>query len=229
MSINTSLYFEYSSGMTISLRQSVCSSFWEVYSDNSSSVLIFPTTFGSHYSFWQNFCVASALTLVHISLFRRPSTSCLSNCCCFVEVLVKRMKNGRLEIASRMPFAGRHSRVTRLGSGSKCSRLFALVVTTTGVTKRGSGNFWLATRTEFECFIAELWSSFTSKWVFKSACCVFSFVKNAWADTLCCITMASGVDFRTVTFRLSGRMASMWSSQWWLCLAAHRWPSFPLL
>lgn len=99
--------------------------------------------------------------------------------------------------------------VTRLGSGSKYRRPFALVVTMICVAENGSKEFCLETRIVFECFIVDLSSSFVSKWLFILAFCVFYLVKVALVDTLCCFTVATGVHFRTVIFCSLDRMARM--------------------
>lgn len=124
LSIYSSQCCDYSSRMTIDLCQSVFFWFWDVEGDNSYSVFMVNTTIGSSCSSCDDFCGASVLTIVDISSFSRPGILCLLKCCCFVEVLVSRMKNGRLGIASKMLFPGRHPFVTRLRSGSKYCRPF---------------------------------------------------------------------------------------------------------
>lgn len=64
-------------------------------------------------------------------------------------------KTGWLGKASSMRFAGRHPRVTRLGSVTNCRGLFDIVVIMTFVVERGSGNLCRATQTVFEYFIAD--------------------------------------------------------------------------
>lgn len=117
MSVNCSLYFKYSSWMTIDLRQSDLPSTWEDVGHNSSSVLTIPMMLGPDCSSWDVFHGYSALATVYISSFRCQNILSFSKRCCFVVLLVIRIKNRRLEKAWTTLFAGNYSWVTVLGSG----------------------------------------------------------------------------------------------------------------
>lgn len=95
MSINLSLYFEYTLGMTIDLLHSVSSIFWDVGGGDSVSALSVRKTLGSDCSSWNNNCGALEPTVVEISSFSCPSTLCLLKGCCFVVVLLTSIKNWR--------------------------------------------------------------------------------------------------------------------------------------
>lgn len=193
--------------MMIELRQSVCSSFWKADGGVSVPVLMVPATLWGDCSSWKGHCGASVLIIIGTSSIKCPSTLCFSKRCCFVVVLVTSIKNGWLGRASIMPFAVRYPWLMRSESWSKCRRPFDLAVAKIFATERGPRIYCLLPQTVCECFIVELWSSFPSKWVFTFAFCVLCFSKTALAQTSCCYTMATGIDFHTVTFCTSGKMA----------------------
>lgn len=136
LSINPCLCCNHFSRMTIDSHRSVRLLFWQGKTDDFSSVLKVPMAIGSGCSSWEDLWTAFLLTIVNISSFRPFRILCTSKRLCFVEVLVTRIKINKVRIASKTPFAGRRSWLTKSGPVSNCKRLFSLVISTTYVTER---------------------------------------------------------------------------------------------
>lgn len=133
MSIISSFYFDYSSGMTTDLHQYVCSLFEEVDGDDSASVLMVTTTLESVYSSLDDLYGPFVLIIVGIGSSQRPSTLRIWKLCNFAEVLLTRIKYVWLGIARTISFAGMYPFGTRLESGSKRGRTLNLLVNQTEV------------------------------------------------------------------------------------------------
>lgn len=74
MSINLSLYCEYSLQMTFKSRDSVCYSFLEDEGDDLFAVIVVATMLESVCSLWDNFYGALVVAIVDTSSLRRPGT-----------------------------------------------------------------------------------------------------------------------------------------------------------
>lgn len=117
--------------------------------------------------------------------------------------------DGWLEIASKMLFTAWHSWRKWWGWRSKNGTPFALVLAMIGVTERRLTNFCLETQTMFDCFIANYWLSFVSKWFFIFIFFVFSLLKTTLANTSCHFKTVIKVSWRTVSFNPFDRVATL--------------------
>lgn len=134
---------------------------------------------------------------------------CSLDCFSFVDLLVTKIENGQLRIASIMSYASRNHWGTRMLSWLKYRWSFILGGYMVKFINWGWSSFCLLTRAVFECVKVDSWPSFVLKRVFMSAFCVSSSEKTALDATTCGFTIAIGADFRTATFSSLPRKASM--------------------
>lgn len=156
MSIGSSWYCEYLSGMTIDLHQSVCFTFPGIVPDDFCTVLIVSATVRSDFSSWADFWAAFVLTISDMSSFRCPRILEWLKRCWLVDVIVTKGQREHLKIFLKIPFAGRYHLLTILGLWWRCKSSLVLAVAIISVAGRGSADYLLDTQTVFECFIVNL-------------------------------------------------------------------------